>query len=155
MLMCGIYKITNIIDNKTYYGSSLDINRRWTKHKRQLLLGTHPNPYLQAAYALYGSACFKYNVLFICSPKDLLFYEQRVLDCYWDAQQLCYNISKSSLAPMTGRTHTQQAKDKISKVGHLHPFYGKHHTTDATERNRVAHLGRHHSQETKNKISYF
>lgn len=30
----GIYKIQNILNDKVYIGSSIDINRRWTTHKR-------------------------------------------------------------------------------------------------------------------------
>ena len=30
----GIYKITNIINNKSYVGSSVDICTRWREHKR-------------------------------------------------------------------------------------------------------------------------
>ena len=30
----GIYKITNIINNKSYIGSSVDIYTRWREHKR-------------------------------------------------------------------------------------------------------------------------
>ena len=31
----GIYKITNIINNKSYIGSSVDIYTRWREHKRR------------------------------------------------------------------------------------------------------------------------
>jgi len=32
--VCGIYKITNIINNKIYIGRSTDIHRRWLEHLR-------------------------------------------------------------------------------------------------------------------------
>ena len=31
--MIGIYKITNLINQKSYIGQSIDIIRRWNKHK--------------------------------------------------------------------------------------------------------------------------
>jgi predicted GIY-YIG superfamily endonuclease len=31
--VAGIYKITNLINNKVYIGQSLDIKRRWKNHK--------------------------------------------------------------------------------------------------------------------------
>ena len=33
--MIGIYKITNIVNNKSYIGISTDIEDRWRQHKSQ------------------------------------------------------------------------------------------------------------------------
>ena len=32
--ICGIYKITNLINGKVYIGQSTNIERRWKDHKR-------------------------------------------------------------------------------------------------------------------------
>ena len=32
---CGIYKITNMINNKAYVGCSSNINKRWNSHKQR------------------------------------------------------------------------------------------------------------------------
>lgn len=32
---CGIYKITNMINNKAYIGCSSNINKRWNSHKQR------------------------------------------------------------------------------------------------------------------------
>ena len=32
--MIGIYKITNLINNKSYVGQSIHIERRWQEHLR-------------------------------------------------------------------------------------------------------------------------
>ena len=32
-MICGIYKITNTINNKVYIGQSVDIHRRWKDEK--------------------------------------------------------------------------------------------------------------------------
>ncbi len=47
---CGIYKIENILDNKIYVGSSIDISKRLMKHKYHLRGDYHNNNYLQNAY---------------------------------------------------------------------------------------------------------
>ena len=41
--MIGIYKITNISNNKCYIGQSVNIERRWMQHKE-----TMNNPYIDA-----------------------------------------------------------------------------------------------------------
>lgn len=33
--MIGIYKITNLINNHSYVGQSVDISRRWNAHKEE------------------------------------------------------------------------------------------------------------------------
>lgn len=33
-VICGIYKITNLINLKIYIGQSQDIYRRWIQHKK-------------------------------------------------------------------------------------------------------------------------
>lgn len=51
-----------------------------------------------------------------------------------------------------------EVKQKISESvkaknikGENHPFYGKYHTKESNERNRLAHLGKKQSEETKEK----
>ena len=34
MAICGIYKITNNLNGKSYIGYSIDIQRRWSQHKK-------------------------------------------------------------------------------------------------------------------------
>lgn len=52
-----------------------------------------------------------------------------------------------------GRKLTLEQKAKLGLQGKLHPMYGKHHTEEAKNKNRLAHLGKKLSVETKRKIS--
>ena len=45
--MTGIYKITCLVNNKSYIGQSVSIKRRWATHQRELANGIHYNQYLQ------------------------------------------------------------------------------------------------------------
>ena len=47
---CGIYQITNKMDNKFYLGSSSNLKNREKAHYSYLQKGKHPNRYLQKAY---------------------------------------------------------------------------------------------------------
>ena len=59
----GIYKISNLENNKCYYGSSLDLDKRLYEHKRNLRLGQHDNKHLQNAWNKYTEDYFKFEVI--------------------------------------------------------------------------------------------
>lgn len=59
----GIYKITNIINNKIYIGSSTDIKKRWHGHKYDLRKNKHCNTHLQNAWNKYGEDNFKFEII--------------------------------------------------------------------------------------------
>lgn len=44
--MIGVYLITNNINGKMYIGSSINIERRWKEHLRDLRNGNHHAIYL-------------------------------------------------------------------------------------------------------------
>ena len=59
---CGIYKITNNINNKFYIGSSKNITKRFKEHKWRLKNNKHPNNKLQNSWNKYGEENFKFEV---------------------------------------------------------------------------------------------
>ena len=62
-LNCGIYKITNLKNNKGYIGQSTDIESRWKNHKIELRNNTHNNSHLQSAFNKYGEEAFEFRIL--------------------------------------------------------------------------------------------
>ena len=50
-MSCGIYKITNLINNKVYIGQSIDIERRWQEHRKLCKTG---NALIYKAFRKYG-----------------------------------------------------------------------------------------------------
>jgi predicted GIY-YIG superfamily endonuclease len=72
----GIYLLD--IDGKQYIGSSKNINRRITEHKRLLQLNNHYNSKLQQAYN--SAKLFKWFCIEECEEKDLLITEQKFID---------------------------------------------------------------------------
>lgn len=66
--ICGVYKISNIINGKLYVGSSKDIYKRWHQHRRALDDNKHDNPYLQNAWNKYGMNNFKFEIIEECDP---------------------------------------------------------------------------------------
>lgn len=61
--MRGIYKITNKFNGKVYVGESLNIERRWEEHKKDLNNKTHHSYKLQKDYNKYGEEAFEFKVI--------------------------------------------------------------------------------------------
>jgi len=76
----GIYKITNIKNNKFYIGSAIKFNVRFSRHKRDLKKQLHANSYLQNAVNKYGINNFKFEILAKCPKKYLIKLEQWFID---------------------------------------------------------------------------
>jgi group I intron endonuclease len=135
----GIYKIINIINNKFYVGSAVDLKRRKTRHFSELRTGKHNNRHLQAAWTKYGERAFVFVVVEELTPdKDLLSAEN-----VWLRQHVgkdyCYNIGVDATAPMLGIG------------GERSPTWGYRHTNDALQKIGVASKTRIQSNEEKAK----
>ena len=73
----GIYSITNTLNNKRYIGYSIDIQRRWATHKRDLKNNKHENDHLQKAYNKYGEDAFKFEIIEECTKENTLLLQKR------------------------------------------------------------------------------
>lgn len=76
----GVYEIVNTTHGKRYIGSTVDFNKRWRVHKHHLTQGTHHSRHLQFAWNKYGANVFRFNIVMLCPPGELLVWEQRYLD---------------------------------------------------------------------------
>lgn len=83
--MCGIYKITNNINNKCYIGQSINIHRRWNAHKRQ-----KTNSHLCRAFKKYGIENFSFTIIEECSV-DELDEKEKYWIRYYDSYRNGYN----------------------------------------------------------------
>jgi group I intron endonuclease len=70
-MICGIYKLENIINHKVYIGKSENIENRFILHKRELNNGNHCNQHLLAAWRKYGEKNFIFSILDNCEVNDL------------------------------------------------------------------------------------
>lgn len=61
--MIGIYKITNLINNKCYVGQSTNIERRLINHKNMLKYDNHKNIHLQRSVNKYGLENFSFDII--------------------------------------------------------------------------------------------
>lgn len=156
--MQGIYKITNLQNNKVYIGQSVDINFRWYTHKRNLIAGCHDNKHLQNSWNKYGQDNFEFSIIEECTEDKLTEREQYWIDYYGGLNSSDnYNVKE---AGCEGKL-SEESKIKISntlKSKHQIPW-NKGLTVDTDERVRTyvekskKTFGGHHKQETKEKIS--
>lgn len=83
-MSCGIYKITNIKNNKSYIGQSVDIERRWKEHIAAV--NTDKKNSLYRALRKYGIDNFSFNIIELCSQNLL---DER--EIYWIKYYKSYN----------------------------------------------------------------
>jgi group I intron endonuclease len=105
----GIYIIRNLTNGNCYVGSSVDINKRWGRHRKSLHKGNHHSIYLQRAWNTHGEDSFNFYVAEECECGELISREQ----WYIDALNPAYNISKTAGSPL-GVKHTDETRMKMS-----------------------------------------
>lgn len=137
----GIYQIRNLIDNKIYIGSAIDLVYRKSRHFNDLKNNKHNNRHLQRAYNKYGLENFEFEILIYCDPENLLLFEQRFLDYYKDK----YNINPTAGSQL-GMKWTEESKQKISEDRKGRIF------SEETRR-KMSEVKRNMTEETKLKIS--
>jgi group I intron endonuclease len=154
----GIYLIENIINNKKYVGSAINIQKRWYQHKSTLKGNYHDNSYLQKAWNKYGANNFKFIIIEEVQPKNLLEKEQYYID-YYDT---CNKNKGYNLSPTAGNTlgfeFSDESKLKMSLLKKNKPSTRKNykHSEETKkkigEKNKISQLGRTHTEETKKKM---
>lgn len=99
-IICGIYKIKNIVNNKFYIGSSKNINGRWYNHTSDLKRNEHHSAHLQRAWNKYGAENFQLEIVEQCNEYDLLVREQYYMDL-WNPLDINigYNVAKEAAKP--------------------------------------------------------
>lgn len=154
--MIGIYLIKNLINQKIYIGSSQNIKRRFYLHKHYLNQNKHSNQHLQNAWNEYKEDNFSFSILEqISDIKQLLQKEKDYIIQYNSTnREFGYNICEDTMAPMTGRKHTEFSKQKMikSKLANKNSFYGKHHTDETKDVLRTQMKGRKLQDSHKEKI---
>lgn len=107
--ICGIYLITNVINNCKYVGSSANIKRRFYNHSSKLNRGVHENYLLQKDFVKYGKDSFTFEVLIACNECDLQKYEEE----FFNKFNSLYNIQPHA-GTNKGYKHESSFKLKLS-----------------------------------------
>jgi len=162
----GIYKITNIINNHCYIGSAVNIQKRWTCHLSKLNKNEHHSQHLQSAWNKYTKDKFKFEVLFYCDKKDLIFYEQRTIDTYKPEYNICLTAGstlgfhhsvetkqKVSMAHKNKKDSKEtKLKKSIARIGNKNPNFGKKMSETLKQKLAILNKNRIITEETRGKL---
>ena len=137
----GIYKIINVVNNKFYVGSAVNLRKRKARHFSELRTGKHNNRHLLAAWNKYGEQAFVFVVVEEVEDRALLLEAENRWLKEHVGKDYCYNIGTDATAPTLGMS------------GELSPTWGYQHTDDAKERIGFHSRGRGHTPESRAKIA--
>ena len=105
----GIYKLSFPSTHRVYIGQSVDIELRFTRHKRMLKEGLAPRK-LQYAFDTYGEP--QLEVLCSCTEEELDFQEKCFISQYDSHEDGFNGTDGGSILPDTSGTNNANAKYK-------------------------------------------
>lgn len=163
MIKIGIYKITSPT-GKIYIGQSIDIKKRFSSYRR---LNCKSQPRLLASLKKHGHENHCFEIIHICEKTELPTKEKHFVDLYQtfnskhglnirDGGGNCANLSyeqkKKISNSLRGVKHPEERVEK-NRLGQI----GKKMSEDSKKKMSLnsskSMLGKHHSEETKMKLS--
>lgn len=144
----GVYVITCTVNGKIYIGSSVNLFKRWNKHRTELRCNCHHNKHLQNAWNKYGEHSFTFAVLEECNKELNVEREQHWLDILNPFEERGYNIGSRANAPTSGKSLAANTRAKISIAN-----TGKRRTPEARARMSAAAQKRELTPDHRAKIS--
>ena len=157
--MKGIYKITNLKNQKFYIGQSKNLNNREHNHFYQLERNEHHNEILQNSFNKHGKENFIFDVLEEIDSDYLSNREKYWLDFHGGLNnKKTYNMKD----PLTNE-YSDYTKVKVSKImsGENNPNFGNKWTDEQKEnlskkkkgKTLVEMVGEEKAKKTKEKMS--
>lgn len=134
---CGIYQIRNLVTGRVYIGSSYNLKGRRDCHYSIAKDNKHFNSHLQRSYNKYGKDNFVFEPLLYCEEKDLIYYEQKILDY---KRPNVYNLRLECVETSKGIKRSDETKKKRQNSivgifkGINNPMYGKKHSQETIEK---------------------
>lgn len=95
----GVYKITNLKDEKVYIGSAKTFKTRAAGHSSSLKNNKHQNKHLQASWNKHGADAFLFEVIEVVPGNKTArtTREQFYIDQWKDRWEQCFNFKKKTV----------------------------------------------------------
>ncbi len=143
------YKITNLINNKTYIGQSVNPEERWKRHKFYAESGRKCQ-YLHHAMSKCGIDNFQFEIISSGIVQDQLeidLEEENIIQ-QWNSRSFAEGYNVRPGGSTRGRwSHSPETRTKLSQQWKLV------HTSESIERVASANKGRVMPEDQKRKIS--
>lgn len=107
-MTCGVYIIN--FGERSYVGSSRDVERRWNRHKSDLRAGRHANQFMQRLWDQGQEPTFA--LLASCGAEQLVDLEQH----HVDQLKPYLNLAQVVAAPMVGRRHSVRSRHRMRQA---------------------------------------
>lgn len=151
-----VYVHTNKINNKKYVGQTCqEPEKRWKNGN-----GYRKNTYFGKAIKKYGWENFEHEIIASNLTKDEADNFETILIKKLETKNpdKGYNLTNGGDGMVEFR-HTEESKKKMSQshkgkyTGENNPFFGRHHSKEAKQKNGEAHRKENLSNETLRKMS--
>lgn len=116
-LQSGVYKITNLVNNKIYIGSSCKLKNRKREHFYGLKSNKHGNPRLQNSYNKYGEDNFSFEIIETCDLDSLLIREQYYIDILDPFFNIC-KVAGSTLGVRPSEESKAKLRASLRAINH-------------------------------------
>lgn len=161
---CGIYKIENLVNGKIYIGKSVNIYKRWKKHKTLLNTRSHYNKHLQSAWDIYGEDNFEFSIVEQCErDNDILSMREKYYIEFYNSNNsdFGYNMTNGGDGTFGLKLSDEQRKAASKRMsGDKNPNYGtkkseslKRQISEKLKGRISPMLNKHQSEDTKKQIS--
>ena len=111
---CGIYKIMNLIDEKIYIGSSVNLLKRESKHFWMLKNNIHDNNHLQNSFNKSGVKNFKFEIIEECD-ENLLIEKENYYITHYKSNNSEYGFNLATVNEFRRNNYNDEVKIKLSK----------------------------------------
>lgn len=156
-ILCGIYTIKNIVNNKCYVGFSSNIRRRWGHHRYELRGNRHTNRFLQADWNIYGESSFIFDIIEQCDLARLAERERFYVQLHRaNKRKYGYNITEGGEGNF-GLVVSKSMRKKLSKKfsGEGNPMYGKNHSQQTKQLLSEQRIGNKNGIGNTNSLAKF
>lgn len=141
--MYSVYKITNLINNKCYIGSSIRVDKRWKQHinDSKNINSEKYNYPLYKAFRKYGIDNFKFEILSddFDNAESMQKYENEMIifyNSYNNGYNQTYNTNQSEICAENLKEYIKKISKKCAKVdnhNNIVEIYNSYH--DAARQN--------------------